>query len=473
MLKLGSFSIGPIVAALIGFVFVPIITRLVEPSLYGQLSMFITGTSLMSMLIFLGTDQAYVRDFAESSNTGKLWFNSVSIPFILSSVLAGIGIFFWKEISYVLFDEYLYFPTIIFLLTLPVIILERYFLLAVRMHEVGGFYSILTIITKVITAISTISLVYFSGPGLIELVMPITFASVILILLISQSKYSPKFINWSLDKNIISNQLKFGLPLAFSTAQFWILNSLDKLALRTWSSYAEVGIYAAAFSLVIPILLIKNSFTTFWAPMRYRWRKEGVDIERFQKVTDGITLILILIFSAMLPIRWLVVFLLGPAYREAVELVPLALVFPIMYTLSETTSMGITFSKKTSWDILCTGVAALTNVLGNWLLVPNYGAVGAALSTAFSFTIFFWMRTLVANQLWKKLKLDGHIIATLFILVSNGIALKYSDVRIDLITCLAVWFFAIPYFIYKYKKEKCPFLGKMKKASNFLHSTIL
>lgn len=454
IVKLSTFSIGPIIAAIIGVIFVPIITRFVEPHLYGQLAMFITGTSLVSMIMFLGTDQAFVRDYSISKDTGKLWFNSFSLPFMFSLFLAVIAVIYRETISLLLFDTYHFIPSLLFALMLPILVIERYVLLSVRMYEVGRFYSILTITTKMVTVVITIFLVFFFGPGLIQLILPITLASLVIIIISMLSVYRPIVTSWALDKQILKRQLKFGLPLVLSTAQFWVLNSLDKLALRTWSSYTEIGIYAAGFSLVIPLLIIKNSFTTFWAPMRYRWIEEGVSYKRFQKVTDSATLFMILIFAIMLPLRWLIIYLLGPDYREAVKLVPLVLVFPMMYTLSETTSMGISFSRKTYWDIVSTGFAAVVNIIGNWMLVPDFGALGAAISTAASFIIFFWIRTIISNKLWQGLNTNIHLLATFIILLLNALAIAYSDWRVDLAACVFVCGIVVIILILKFKKNR-------------------
>jgi len=75
--RLGTFSVGPIVGAAIGFITVPITTRLVQPDVYGQLSMFTTATSLASMFILLGVDQAYVRDYSAATDRKKLWYSAL------------------------------------------------------------------------------------------------------------------------------------------------------------------------------------------------------------------------------------------------------------------------------------------------------------------------------------------------------------------------------------------------------------
>ncbi|WP_233185629.1 polysaccharide biosynthesis C-terminal domain-containing protein [Thermotoga sp. SG1] len=68
--------------------------------------------------------------------------------------------------------------------------------------------------------------------------------------------------------------------------------------------------------------------------------------------------------------------------------------------ISETTVLGINFTKKTYWHIVVTGVSAIANFVGNQLLVPYFGAKGAAISTGLSYVLFFTLRTLIAEKLY-------------------------------------------------------------------------
>jgi O-antigen/teichoic acid export membrane protein len=71
-----------------------------------------------------------------------------------------------------------------------------------------------------------------------------------------------------------------------------------------------------------------------------------------------------------------------------------------MYVVSETTVLGINLTKKTYWHIVVTGISALTNFMGNQILVPMLGARGAAISTGLSYVLFFVLRTLIAEKLY-------------------------------------------------------------------------
>ncbi|HPH11792.1 MAG TPA: oligosaccharide flippase family protein, partial [Thermotogota bacterium] len=71
-----------------------------------------------------------------------------------------------------------------------------------------------------------------------------------------------------------------------------------------------------------------------------------------------------------------------------------------MYTVSEVTVVGINFKKRTYWHILVSILSAGVNFIGNYFLVPIYGAKGAALSTGVAYIVFFYTRTLISRKLF-------------------------------------------------------------------------
>jgi O-antigen/teichoic acid export membrane protein len=89
--------------------------------------------------------------------------------------------------------------------------------------------------------------------------------------------------------------------------------------------------------------------------------------------------------------------------------------------------MGINFMRRTELGIWVTGAAALFNLGGNWLLVPRFGALGAAVATAVSYVIFFWTRTLISRQIWETFKIKVHIQnISLVILASTLTLIEYK-----------------------------------------------
>ncbi|MFA9352899.1 polysaccharide biosynthesis C-terminal domain-containing protein, partial [Escherichia coli] len=72
-----------------------------------------------------------------------------------------------------------------------------------------------------------------------------------------------------------------------------------------------------------------------------------------------------------------------------------------LYTLSEVTAVGSAISRRTIFSMLASVVAMLCNLAGNYLLVPHYGASGAATSTLLAFIVFYVLRTEFSKRVWR------------------------------------------------------------------------
>ncbi|MGB9796075.1 polysaccharide biosynthesis C-terminal domain-containing protein [Fervidobacterium riparium] len=153
--------------------------------------------------------------------------------------------------------------------------------------------------------------------------------------------------------------------------------------------------------------LFQNGFMVFWTPIVYEkhWKvsqeKASQEKEFYKKANMVVSVGMFSLGLLILGGKDLIFMLLSKSYREAAYVSPFLLLYPTMYTISETTVIGINFTKKTYWHIVITGVSGAANFFGNTLLVPHLCAKGAAISTGVSYMLFFAMRTIISEKLYK------------------------------------------------------------------------
>jgi O-antigen/teichoic acid export membrane protein len=107
-------------------------------------------------------------------------------------------------------------------------------------------------------------------------------------------------------------------------------------------------------------------------------------------------------------------------YIGVVNLIPACMLFPVFYTISETTVVGINISRKTKHSIVITVLPLITNVLLSIALVPIYGAGGAAVSVASAFLFYLILRTEMSRKLWQKFKVGKLYITVVLMLVTSA-----------------------------------------------------
>lgn len=421
--KFSGFSIGPILSALMSFLLVPITSWFIVPEEFGKASMYTVALSFTTSIIFLGMDSAFVREYNGDKNKKQLLLNCFSVPLIISIIIGLISITFSNEISILLFDTQEKFIMIIFAFSLPLTIFQSFNKILVRVQEKGVLFSIILILERLIAFIILMLMIRFFDRGFKGIIL----ADFITILIISCINFFVNKKYWlsrfTFNKEIIWKALQYGLPLVPTMILTWVLSSMDKIALKTWSDFAELGLYSVALRIVSTIDIFKTSFVTFWSPIAYRWYENKVDNERFVRVMNLITSLACIAFGVVIISKNYIILIFNKSYLNASSMVPFLLFIPVTEIIVQVTSKGISFSRKTGYYVLASIIAALSNYIGNYLLVPKYGGVGATISTGISYIIFFWARTLISRRLWFRFG-----ISKLFLCMSVILAMAISSV---------------------------------------------
>jgi len=148
--------------------------------------------------------------------------------------------------------------------------------------------------------------------------------------------------------------------------------------------------------------LVQTGFTTFWVPVSYEsYENNPESTGIFEKTSLFISAAMFTLGMLIVVFKDAIFLLLESSYRQAAGISSFLILMPIMCAVSAVTAVGTNFKKKTYWHMLIATVSAGANILGNFMVVPIYGAKGAALSTGISYIIFFGMRTIISKRLYK------------------------------------------------------------------------
>jgi len=195
--------------------------------------------------------------------------------------------------------------------------------------------------------------------------------------------------------------LRYGFPIMLSSSINVVFTALDKLFIDYYCSASDVGIYASAMNLMAVFTIVRTAFNTIWMPAAVEHYEGNPEDKAFyQKGNAMISLLMLSFGAAVVLFKDFFVLLLGSQYQEASKIVPFLMFEPIMYTISETTAIGIVVQKKSQYQVIVAAGACIVNFFGNWLLTPLVGPQGAAISTGVSYIVFFWLRTCLSNRVF-------------------------------------------------------------------------
>jgi len=433
--KIFHFSIGPFATAALGFITLPIITWFFSAEDVGRVTMMQVAIRFSILLFSLGLDQAYVREYHEVEDKAGL-LKSTILPglIFLSVVLLVLSLLPWS-MSYLLFGIDSNYLTSLLFVAILVAFISRFLSLILRMEERGLAFSMSQVLPKLIFLIIIALYIKLAFQASFDNLMQAHVASLIVVLLVftwnTRKGWFPAFRS-TIDKERLKSMIQFGLPLIAGGLSFWGLTAVDRFFLRGMSSFEELGIYSVAVSFSGVALIFQSIFSTVWVPTVYKWVAEGVKQEQIQKVIDYTLLAVIIIWSLAGMLSWLVVYILPPKYDGVQYILVSAIAYPLLYTLSEATSIGIGIKRKTIFSLVAALLALIVNVVGNYLLIPKYGANGAAISSAVAFLCFFVIKTEISSKIWVSFPRFKMYFYMLFMVILSGSAtLQEFQVYVD------------------------------------------
>lgn len=401
-----SFSYGSIVNLFLSLIATPVITRLFSPNELGLASIFSLTINILTLITIFGTDQAFSRyyyDFfgaEKRSLLKKIGYIIIPIFFMISIIMFSFRTYF----SVLLFGQESFsflIPIIIF--TVFANSLLVFSKMIIRMDQKGNLFSVQMVVGKILNFSISLLFLYFIVDNYIALIS----GEIIGILIISLSLLLINKKYWSSTKTpLIKTSTKeifyYSYPIAFSTFIFWGLQSFDRFALKEFVSFQELGIYVGAFRIVAVLQVATTAFSTYWFPLSYeKFNNDNNDYLFFEKVYNIVSTLFFVSGVLFILSKDLIVLVLGDEYSDAKHLLPLLVFVPIMQIITNITFVGINFYKKTKLHLVVTSTSLIVNILLNLYLIPVLGAKGAALSTAFSFIIYFYAYTYFSTKLFK------------------------------------------------------------------------
>jgi len=403
--KILHFSVGPMGAAVLGLVTLPVVAWLFSPEDVGRLTMLQVTVSFSLLLFSLGLDQAYVREFHEVEDKPAL-LKAVILPglVVLIVVLLAASFSPWS-LSGLLFDIDSVWLTFFLLVSILLSFCSRFLSLVLRMQERGLAFSMSQLLPKLLFLAIVLGYIWLGAEAIFDNLMIANVLSLVAVFVIyswnTRNDWRPA-LTAHIDKSKQNQMICYAVPLVGGGLAFWGLTAMDKIFLRSLSSFEELGIYSIAVSFAGAALVFQAIFSTVWVPVVYKWAAEGVDSKKIKDVMDHITLAVIVIWTLAGMFSWVVTYILPPEYEKVKIILLAAMAYPLLYTLSQASGVGIGIKRKTLYSMVAAVIALVVNAIGNWLFIPTYGAAGAAMTSAGAFFIFFVIRTEASSILWNS-----------------------------------------------------------------------
>jgi len=377
-----------------GFVVIPLLTHRLGATGYGTWAQVAMLAVLLGPLVMLGTDSGIVRflpgtDPAERAQRFAGWAIAITA---MSLVVCGLVALFRDPLAIAIFGtggEYARFVPLAAasIMTTNVVNFGRtWFRLendALRLSAI--------IVTQAF--LSTIALLvwYVLGQSLYALVAYSVLADALLgltiVMLIAQRIGRP-----TPDFSIVPQLVRYGVVLLPAGYAIWALNWVDRIFLVHYADLRAVGIYSLAYTLgyLVTQVVVNPIWTMFPNKVAEFWNQgRRAEAQRLFESTAGAVLALsVPAVAGAAVLGDGVLRVLAPAeFGRAAPVLPLVLAGYLCFMLAAFYETVFGLVGKQGLGTVTVGVASASNIALNFLLIPRFSYIGAALATLGGFAI--------------------------------------------------------------------------------------
>lgn len=424
---------------LVAVISFPIIASTLGTSLYGTLELVLSFTIILGLIANCGLNNALQRFYWDGDTPLSERPVLVSSGVVTLCVFLGLAVALGTGVAALAFhgslwgmDEIEISLAGIFaaLVLMAFTQLSQFILDVLRLHFAPWRFFAVSFLSRIGTAVLGVLAVLWLGfklDGLLVLqALAISLTIPLGLWMIRRD------LTRAVTPQTVNMLVRFGYPFIFAGLAFWLFSSMDRWMLASMRSIDEVGVYSVANRFAMIAMFFSTAFGLAWSPMSIKVKADHPD--SYRKVYAGI---LLLLTGTMLAVATTLAVFSGdilaltmPAEfanaAPALAVLSLGIVFQ---ATQQVTGTGISLERKTHLFAYLSWGAAAVNFGANWLLIPEFGVLGAAWATALSYFVltsgYLW-----ASQRLHPLPLDWLRIIGL-LLVWGGVAVGTSLLRVE------------------------------------------
>jgi O-antigen/teichoic acid export membrane protein len=202
--------------------------------------------------------------------------------------------------------------------------------------------------------------------------------------------YRREQLGLEFDRGLLREMNRFGIPLIPTALFLWVTNFSDRLFLVHLADTTEVGLYSVGVRIASAMVLLLTAFRLAWPAFAYSIEDDHEAKRTYAFVLTYLVALTTWVATGLaLMSPWLVNWLAAPAFAESSRVVgPLAF-STVAFAGYIVVAIGVGRAKRTQFNWVVTGAAAVVNIGLNLLLIPPYGMMGAAVATVAAYSTMF------------------------------------------------------------------------------------
>lgn len=408
----------------ISFITVPIFTRIMTASEYGQYSVFLSWESILAIFVTFNLSyQVFNNGMVKYKNHKDAYTTSmVGLTFIIAISSFILYLIFQKRINtYMdLNSDYMYlmFLDMIFTAINGLWIVRR------RYEFKYKELTIITLLTIILNPFLGIIFVTNFSDKVFARVLSIVLSNFLIFIILftsllrkNKKLFEIKYWNYA---------LRINLPLIPHYLSLVLLNNSDRIMITKFCGMAYTAFYSVAYNVSMIMQIIVTSINSSFNPWIYQQlsEKKYINIRKKTKY-----LLVIVAFTSLIPAIFAPELLLvfgSKEYSEALKVIPplsCCVFIMFVYTLFSNVEL---FYEKSNYIMIGSLGSTIINLILNYIFIKLFGYIAAAYTTLVCYCTLAYFHYLMMKKICKENNIQEEVFDIRFLTMLTVIIIILS-----------------------------------------------
>lgn len=399
------FAISSFGTKILSLLLVPLYTAILTTSEYGTADLITTTGTLMMYVLTINISSSVLRFTLEKRENGRktlsYGFRIICVGTLTCAVLLGIT---WC-VRFIDWSAYYFFFVLLYFFSVALYELMSNYLRSIdRVKEVaiaGVFSSLVIILSNILfllvfkIGLTGYLISMIAGPLLASLYCVIVAREPIKIYLFVECEPALK-----------KEMLDYCIPLIFNNIALWINAFLDRYFVTYFCGVSENGIYSVASKIPTILSTCYSVFASAWVLSAVKEFDPEDKDGFFSKTYNTYGALMTTACSGIILLNVPLAHFLYSKDFVAAWQYSSALLFSVMFnTLTVFQGSVYSAAKKTKAIATTTIISAIVNTVLNAILIPMFGALGAAIATAFAY-FTMWLARYISSKKFIAMEIN-------------------------------------------------------------------
>lgn len=391
---------------MLSFILVPLYTKVMPPGSYGEVTLIFAWFAIFNVILAYGMETAFFRFYNTTEHREKVTGTALFSIVGSTAIFVLFALLFRESLSTVLNIEFRYIEYVILILALDALVIVPFAWL--RANEQPLRYALVKIMSVAINLglnvffllllprlaennpQSLLEAIYIKDFEISYIFISNLVASAVtLVVMIRLYIITP----YKFDRALWRRMMRYALPVMIAGVAFTINEVFDRFLLSELLpqdiAKSEVGKYSACYKLAMFMTLYATAFRLGIEPFFFSHagsdepQKAYAQITNYFVVLGSIILLGVVVFADLLKS----VFILNPAYWEAMPIVPVILLASLCLGIYHNLSVWYKVTDRTRFGAYFSLAGAFVTILVNYLLIPGIGYYASALATLMAYAL--------------------------------------------------------------------------------------